>query len=419
VGNSKGCIDSVQLNVPVLDKPPLRLTNDTLICTIDTLQLNAVGTGTFTWTPNYNINNVTTQNPLVSPDVPTKYYVTLDAGPGCVNTDSVMVDVKSYVTLSAPKDTTICRGDGVLLQPTSDALNYVWSPAATLNNPDVKNPIATPLTDTRYTVIGNIGKCQATADVNVKVVPYPSVIASGDARICFEDSIQIGAQIVASSYSWSPTTYMLNSNTLNPVVFPPNSTNYIITVRDTLGCPKPVSDTVSIIIIPPVQAFAGNDTNIVINQPLQLNATGGEFYSWSPSIGLNKTDISNPVAILQNNQQYIVKVSTAEGCFAYDTIRVTVFTTPPGFFVPNAFTPNKDGLNDNIRPITAGLSKLYYFSIYNRWGQLVFTTSQEKIGWDGTLNGREQPMGVYVWMAKATTYTGQTIIGKGTITLIR
>lgn len=419
VGNSKGCIDTIALTVPVLDKPTIKVTNDTLICDIDTLQLKAEGLGTFTWSPNYNINNLNTATPLVSPDVPTKYYVNLNAGPGCNNSDSVFVDVKRFVTLRPPKDTTICQGDPVTLYPVSDALNYKWSPPGTLNNDTAKNPVATPLVKTIYTVIGNIGKCQATTSVTVTPVPYPKVIATGDKRICFDDSTQISAQVTASSFSWTPLTDIINGNTLTPVVFPKNSTDYIITVRDTLGCPKPVSDTVSIIVIPPVQAFAGNDTNIIVNQPLQLTATGGEIYQWSPAVGLNKTDIFNPVAVLQRSQQYIVKISTQEGCFAYDTINVRVFTTPPSFFVPNAFTPNNDSRNDVIRPITAGLAQLYFFNIYNRWGQLVFSTNSTKSGWDGTLKGREQPVGVYVWVAKAITFEGKIIEGKGTITLIR
>lgn len=419
VGNSKGCIDTVLLTVPVLDRPTLKVTNDTLICDIDTLQLSAEGLGTFTWSPNYNINNLTSATPLVSPDVPTKYYVSLNAGPGCSNNDSVFVNVKKFVTLQPPKDTTICKGDPITLSPTSDALHYNWSPSATLNSDTAKNPVATPTVKTTYTVIGNIGKCQATAKVTVTPIPYPQVTGAGDKSICFDDSTQISAQITASSFSWSPLTDIINSNTLTPIVFPKNSTDYIITVRDTLGCPKPVSDTVSIIVIPPVQAFAGNDTDIVVNQPLQLTATGGEIYQWSPATGLNKSDIFNPIAVLQHNQQYIVRVSTQEGCFAFDTINVRVFTTPPSFFVPNAFTPNNDSRNDIIRPITAGLAQLYFFNIYNRWGQLVFSTNQSKVGWDGTLKGREQPMGVYVWVAKAITYEGNIIEGKGTITLIR
>jgi gliding motility-associated-like protein len=419
VGNSKGCIDTIQRIVPVLDKPPLTVTNDTLICDIDTLQLNAVGLGNFTWSPNYNINNVNTQNPLVSPDVRTKYYVDLNAGPGCTNRDSVIVDVKSFVTLSVPNDTTICRGDAITLRPASDALNYQWLPPGTLNDPGVKNPIATPLVNTTYTVIGNIGKCQAQGSFDVSVVPYPVVDAGIDAAICFGDNIQLDGTTDGSSFKWSPASSLSNSNILNPIATPKIPTNYVLTVTDTLGCPKAVRDTVLVFVVPPVQAFAGNDTAVVIGQPLQLLATGGQVYAWSPPTGLNKTDVADPVANLLSNQTYIVRVSTPEGCFAFDTISIKVFTTPPGLFVPNAFTPNIDKRNDVFKPIAVGISKLEYFKVYNRWGQLVYSTGKLGEGWDGKLNGREQPLGVYVWVAKATIYTGAPITQKGTVTLIR
>ena len=419
VGNSKGCIDTLFKTIDVLDKPSLTVTNDTLICDIDTLQLRANGIGTFTWSPNYNINNLNAQNPLISPDAPTKYYVDLVFGPGCTNRDSVFVDVKSFVTLSPPKDTTICRGDAITLKPVSDALNYQWTPAGSLNNPAIKNPVATPLTDTRYTVIGNIGKCQATAGVNVKVVPYPQVNAGADVAICFGDIIQLNGSTDGSSFRWSPTTALSNPNILNPFASPQVPVRYILTATDTLGCPKPTRDTVLVFVVPPVQAFAGNDTFIVIGQPLQLQASGGQVYSWSPPTGLNKVDIANPVATLTSNQTYVVRVSTPEGCFAFDTVNVRVFTTPPGFFVPNAFTPNNDGRNDIFRPIAVGISKLDYFNVYNRWGQLVYSTNQLGKGWDGQLKGREQPSGVYVWVTKAQIYTGAPITQKGTVTLIR
>ena len=419
VGNSKGCIDTLIIPVDVLDKPPLSITNDTLICDIDTLRLNAVGTGTFTWSPNYNINNVNAQNPLVSPDVPTKYYVDLFYATGCTNRDSVFVDVKRFVTLSVPNDTTICRGDAITLRPNSDALNYQWLPPGSLNDPNIKNPVATPLTDTRYTVIGNIGKCQAQGSFNVSVVPYPQVNAGPDVAICFGDAIQLNGTTDGSSFRWSPVTGLSNSNILNPIASPQIPTRYILTATDTLGCPKPVRDTVLVFVVPPVQAFAGNDTSIVIGQPLQLQATGGQVYSWSPPTGLDKVDIANPVAMLNANQTYVVRVSTPEGCFAFDTVNVRVFTTPPGFFVPNAFTPNNDSRNDIFKPIAVGISRLDYFNVYNRWGQLVYSTNQLGKGWDGTLNGKEQPLGVYVWVAKAKIYTGAPITQRGTVTLIR
>ena len=98
---------------------------------------------------------------------------------------------------------------------------------------------------------------------------------------------------------------------------------------------------------------------------------------------------------------------------------VYVFKTNPYVFVPTAFTPNNDGKNDVIRPIAVGVEKINFFSIYNRWGQLVFTTTANRQGWDGRIGGVLQSSNVYVWMVSAIDYTGKTIFLKGTVTLIR
>lgn len=177
VTNSKGCIDTVEKVVNILNKPGIKLTNDTLICNVDTLQLHAEGNGTFAWTPNVAISDVNSADPYVSPDIPTTYYVTLTSAPGCVNTDSVFVNVKTFVTLSAGPDTTICLTDTVRLKPISDALGYKWTPTSTLSDPNVRNPIAKPLGDITYTVVANIGKCQATDAVTIRTVPYPTAQA--------------------------------------------------------------------------------------------------------------------------------------------------------------------------------------------------------------------------------------------------
>ena len=107
------------------------------------------------------------------------------------------------------------------------------------------------------------------------------------------------------------------------------------------------------------------------------------------------------------------------GCADSAFVMVKVFKTVPYVFVPTGFTPNNDGLNDQVRPIAVGIQKINYFSIYNRWGQLVFTTTTNGQGWDGKIGGREQNTGVFVWMVSAIDYLGRPFFQKGTVTLIR
>ena len=87
----------------------------------------------------------------------------------------------------------------------------------------------------------------------------------------------------------------------------------------------------------PFPAFAGNDTAVVIGEPLQLNAGGAPFFTWSPPVGLNKSNIADPIASLRENTTYVLKAYTAQGCFAYDTIHIKVFFTAAGYLCPQRF----------------------------------------------------------------------------------
>lgn len=418
VTNSKGCVKSITDTILIQDKPVFKVTNDTLICSIDTLQLNATGTGTIVWTPNYNINNQNIFNPLVSPKVTTTYAATLTETPGCFATQTVTVNVVNNVILNAGNDTTICQTDSILLNPSGDGLHYLWTPAASLNNNTLKNPLAVPLNTTTYNVVASIGKCNTSGNVTIYVVPYPKANAGKDTAICFPSTIQLHAS-GGTTYQWSPTVFLNNPNIADPFTSPEQSIKYVVAVTDNLGCPKPAFDTVFIDVQRVVANAGPRDTSVVVNQPLQLNGTGGESYVWAPSTGLSNPFIANPIAILSENQQYILTVASTAGCSATDTIDVTVYKVSPGIYVPNGFTPNGDGINDIFKPILIGMRSLTYFRVYNRDGQLIYATSQQGQGWDGTFKGKPQDTDVYVWMVEGVDYQGKVVFDKGSVTLIR
>jgi gliding motility-associated-like protein len=423
VSSSKGCRSTVRTDLVVRDRPLLSVPHDTLMCDIDTIAITATGApGTYTWSPGYNIQPAGATAKL-SPDVTTTYTVSLTTVPGCTSTDTVRVKVVSFVTLNAGADTTICLTDGVQLNPFSDGLSYTWTHAETLDDPGIKRPVATPIEEfTVYSVTARIGKCSATDDVRVRTVPYPQVITINDSSICYGERIQLFAA-GGAFYRWSPPLSVSNFNVPDPFVSPPVTTTYTVSVTDTLGCPKPSLKDVVITVIPPVPAFAGNDTAVVIGQPLQLQATGAEIYKWHPPSYLDDADIANPVATfiseVSDKINYSVKVSTPEGCFAYDTINVKIFKTAPDIFVADAFTPNNDGLNDVFRAMPVGIKQFDYIRIFNRWGQLMFSSNTPEVGWDGTFKGKEQASDTFVWVVRGTDYLGRVIEKKGTLVLIR
>jgi gliding motility-associated-like protein len=418
-GCSKTRDDSLIVNVIAL--PALTLLNDTLICNIDTLQLTTTGTGNYNWAPNYMISNTAISSPLVSPDVPTKYFVTLTDGYGCNGVDSVFVDVKDHVTLFAGNDTTICQTDGFLINTLSDALHYKWIPATYLDYDTLKRPFARPLSTTTYSVVGNIGKCQSNDDIEIKVAPYPAANGGLDTTLCPGFSVQLNAT-GGSSYLWTPVTFLNNRNIPNPFSTTPSaSIRYIVTVTDTLGCPKPVKDTMWVYVYPKVIANAGpRDTSVVIGEPLQLNGGGGFSYLWNPSTWLTNPTIKNPVSLPQDNIQYVVTaISNPGNCIGTDTIDVKVFKIDPDMYVPTAFTPNGDGNNDIFRPILLGMKELKYFRVYNRFGNLLYSTADIGKGWDGSYAGKGQDPATYVWMAEGVTYKGDIKFKKGYVVLIR
>ena len=421
VSNSKGCIDTVLKTINIIDKPPINLAfRDTLLCLGDNVQMQASGSGIFSWTPLVNLSNPNIGTPIVNPSSNTWYYVQLNDN-SCINRDSVRIRIVPTVSLQALNDTTICLGDPIQLGANTDGLQFAWTPAGQLSNPNILNPIATPNITTTYQVVATIGSCSATDFVTVTPIPYPKANAGPDTTICYNTPAQLKGNITGSSFFWSPSSLVSNSTILNPVTSPPRTTSFILTVYDTQGCPKPGRDTVVVNVTPKIRAFAGRDTNVVVGQSLQFNASGGSTYLWSPSFGLNNVNIYNPIGTYISeidNIRYKLIV-TENNCSDSAFVNVKVFKTGPYIFVPTAFTPNGDGLNDVIRPIGVGIKKINYFRVYNRWGQMVFSTSTNGHGWDGKISGREQASATFVWIAAAVDYLDKPIYQKGVVTLIR
>lgn len=419
-----GCRDTVFKPITIIEKPPITLAfSDTLICVNDALQLQAGGTGIFAWSPAVSITNANTATPTVSPAVTTRYYVDLDRE-GCKNRDSVDVRVINHVSVQAMSDTVICSNDTIQLHIVSDGLQYTWMPAGQVINPAAQNPLVVTPAFTPYHVTAIVGGCSTEATIRVTTVPYPSAYAGADTVICHNTAAQLHGITDGSSWHWSPASSLQGAATLSPAAYPSAPvTSYVFTAYDTKGCPKPGRDTVMVTVLPKITPSAGKDTAVVIDQPLQLSATGGETYLWSPASFLSAATIADPVAVFNepsdNGLRYKVQVYNRAGCFDSAFIRIKVFSTLPAIFVPTAFTPNNDGKNDVLIPVAVGMKQIEYFHIYDRWGQLVFGTSATGHGWDGTIRGRPQGTNTYVWMVKAIDFTGTPYFRKGTFVLIR
>ena len=277
-------------------------------------------------------------------------------------------------------------------------------------------------------VVANLGKCRATDSVVVRTVPYPTAMASNDTSICFGSTISLTGILSGSSVQWVDANNLPFSNSPTISVTPSQSTFYTFRVFENRGCPKPGIKQVYVNVKPQIVVDAGRDTSITLGQPMVLKSTSNaEFNKWTPATGLSADTGLNPTLQLSNpdipaGTQYItykLTGTTPEGCTDSDEITIRVFSTGPSIFVPTAFTPNRDGLNDNIRPIIVGMKYMDYFRVFNRYGQLVFESKNPEAYWDGTFKGQLQNSGTFVYQVQAVDYNDQMVKQHGTFVLIR
>lgn len=193
--------------------------------------------------------------------------------------------------------------------------------------------------------------------------------------------------------------------------------NVMLISKNIKSC---IDTFVSQVTIDNFKPNAGKDTIIVKGESIYFDASGGISYLWTPSTYLNDPTIANPVGFYPDTgtYTYILSVKTTFGCQATDTVKVWV-VNQAAFFMPTAFTPNGDGLNDVFRPVTVGYRSLKYFRIYNRFGEQVYYSNDINEGWDGTYNHKQADLGVYYWQIDYIDRFGKEAYLKGDVTLVR
>jgi gliding motility-associated-like protein len=216
-------------------------------------------------------------------------------------------------------------------------------------------------------------------------------------------------------YEWYPDEGLNYSNIGSPIASPSSSIMYFV---DSYIGSCVDHDSLTITVLPKPIPDAGTDVTINQGEITQLNASGGENYSWQPPYALNNPEVFNPFANPLNSVTYTVTVTGANGCKAIDSITVTV-THNHVIFAPDAFTPNGDGVNDVFQFFTKGIAHISSVKIFDRWGELIFISNTNETGWDGTYGGKDCEMETYVYIIDGITYDGGAIEKKGVLTLIR
>jgi gliding motility-associated-like protein len=425
IRDATGCIDS--LIIPITQLYP-----DFLISGIPIQAASCSGSADGSATINltggknpylYSLDGINFQSSNVFNLTQGNYTVIVKDNNNCFATQNITIPLNNIVTLNAKPDKTICEGKKQQLNTLSNANSFAWLPAATLDNSALQSPVASPVTTTKYFVTATTGICNRVDSVTVFVNPSPTPNAGPDSTICFGRNIQLSGS-GGISYFWSPSASLNNNRLQNPTTINlPGTITYSLHVVDANGCNSLKKDDVVITVTRQAIVDAGRDTILAIGQPLQLNATdvnraGLIRFEWQPYYGLNNPFIASPVAILDKDITYTIEARTAIGCLATDKIKIQVYKGPD-IYVPNAFTPNRDLKNDILKAIPVGIKDFHYFRIYDRWGSLIFSTTNAAIGWDGRIKGTEQSTNTYVWMAEGTDYRGNTVQRKGSVIIIK
>ncbi len=315
-------------------------------------------------------------------------------------------------------------------QPAYDPIaNYTWYLNGSLINNNSSNPLVI-IPGTGISTIELVATSQQGC-VSDKVVQYVNALPVPAIDAAYKDGC-VGDNILFSATQNDNATTITNWKwTINNV----EQFGTSVQQQFSLGGYYPVSLQANAdngcttiinqapILINAISAHAGNDTIAIKDIPFALGATATQIgtenllYSWTPPNFLNDASLKNPIATLQDDERFYLTIFSTNGCTDTSSVYITVFKGS-SVFVPNAFTPNNDGLNDILKPYLIGIKTLNYFRIFNRYGQEVFTTNSLANGWDGKLNGTIQD-GSFSWILSAIDFVNKVYTQKGIVTLIR
>lgn len=336
--SSNACSNTAQVTVTVSPTPVITAGQAPTICAGTSVQLTATGAGTngtYSWTPATGLSATNIANPIASPAITTTYTITGTNAAGCPGTGTITVNVNPQANVSGGSNVAICQGSNTQLQ-ASGAATYSWSPATGLSSTTIANPVASPTVTTTYTVIGtDASGCADTAQVTVTVNTLPTVTATGAQTICPGLSAQLQAA-GASTYVWTPAAGLSSTTISNPIASPTATTTYVVTGTDANGCTDTAAVTITLYPQPTVSA--GNNTAVCLGSGVQLAATGGTTYTWSPAATLSCALCANPIATPTATTVYTLVGTDGNGC--NDTATVTVSV--------NQLPTVSAGLNDTI-----------------------------------------------------------------------
>lgn len=424
---AQACRISNYLNVLVLPNAITVTPVDTSICAGATVPVFATGHPLFTyqWIPTTGIPLSTNKDVLITTDTSATYTLTASF-PGCPDmTASMHLDVQPNPSAYIGNNRMLCQFDTAKLTATVSpswytSYSYNWTPSTDLDHSNTPTVVFSGSDTAKLIVeVSTPAGCKAKDSIVVNVIPGNFMLALADQSFCPGDSRVITPTSTAStpvSYHWYPWYYLSDSLSSSPVLSPIANQTYTVIATDAYGCKDTASFDVT--VHPAALITIADSSTLYPGETYTIEtSTNCTSFDWFPRTGLTAYNVSNPTASPDISTQYIVTGTTEYGCEAKDTIMINV--DPQSILaLPNAFAPG-NGTNNEFKILTRGVVNLKYYRIFNRWGNLVFETSNISKGWDGTLNGQPCPFGVYVYQIEGETSLGTPFVKKGNVTLLR
>ena len=417
--------------------------SDTLLCSVQDLPVSIslsenLTAGAVNWIPEDNIlSGLGTQDLLFNASETFTIQASITTQYGCELTETAEITVNP-IFLETSGDTLSCFGEPIDIGANSNGLaqDFIWSNQSDLTpvlNPSGDSTITvTPGSFSYYYVQVVNGACSLTDSIAVGLLSAGTTVSS-DRYICAGDTATLtvsndfpGNQL---THVWEPEEYILSGQGSSLIrVLISESTTFTVLSSTNEGCEIENSTTVYLSNLGSIDVNASADPiNIVAGQTSTLvavPAVDDYNYVWSPPASLATPNSRITTASPSTTTTYIVDIIDASefgACVRSDTVTIYVFEAicgEPNIFVPNTFTPNDDGQNDEVL-VRGGNITSMEFSIFNRWGELVFETSDQSTGWDGNYKGKTGEPAVYVYHLRVRCDDGQNYFTKGNITLLR
>lgn len=347
---------------------------------------------------------------------------------------SVVSNVLKVVVDGLPTDykigsnSPVCAGS-VLHFNGEGAVRFAWTgPNGFFDNVGYASIYNISLADsgTYYAQIISFGGCIKKDSLHVEVLGTEDVTVSSPQSVCKGDAVQLNAT-GGTAYDWTPGTGLSDTKIANPKAAPGATTTYKVIVSNNFGCRDSATVKVTVLNTIPVKAIIEGPEYLCrpADSALFKDMSTGEISKWNWDFGNGlKSSLKDPSLenyfIESSAASYIVHLIVADSLGCADTTSHILYVESNCYIaVPNAFTPNGDGVNDYLYPLNAYKATNLAFRVYNRYGLLVFETTDWTKKWDGTRNGERLPSDVYVWELNYKDQFGKRISLKGSTLLIR